>query len=214
MNKICKKCGIEKDDTLFFRNICKECDKKQKREYYLKNKEIFKAKYIENKENILSRAKFYRENNKDKINERNKEKYYENRDARLEKRKSYNSNSKEKLKEYRVKYREKHRDKINARNKAFYSSINGKICRANSDSKRRALIKNGKVSAEEIKQLVFSSNNCYWCGCDIAFKFHIDHVIPLSKGGLHEIKNLVVSCPTCNIKKSNKMPQEFIKLIA
>ena len=31
--------------------------------------------------------------------------------------------------------------------------------------------------------------------------YHIDHVIPLSKGGTHDITNLILCCPECNLKK-------------
>lgn len=42
---------------------------------------------------------------------------------------------------------------------------------------------------------------------------HMDHIIPLSKFGKHEMFNLCISCPTCNLRKSNKNPFNFIKLI-
>ena len=31
--------------------------------------------------------------------------------------------------------------------------------------------------------------------------YHIDHVIPLVKGGTHDITNLILCCPECNLKK-------------
>ena len=39
--------------------------------------------------------------------------------------------------------------------------------------------------------------------------YHIDHIMPLSKGGRHTISNLVVSCPTCNLQKNAKDPYQF-----
>jgi len=35
---------------------------------------------------------------------------------------------------------------------------------------------------------------------------HIDHVIPLSKGGEDDIENFQALCPECNLKKSATMP--------
>lgn len=40
--------------------------------------------------------------------------------------------------------------------------------------------------------------------CPNTEKLEIDHIKPVSKGGLCEIKNLQVLCKPCNIKKSNK----------
>lgn len=42
---------------------------------------------------------------------------------------------------------------------------------------------------------------------------HMDHIIPLSKFGQHEMFNLCISCPTCNLRKNSKNPFDFIKLI-
>jgi 5-methylcytosine-specific restriction endonuclease McrA len=61
---------------------------------------------------------------------------------------------------------------------------------------------------------------CYWCGEPIAYDadwldplaYQVDHVIPLSKGGIDELVNpdgsvqKVNSHRACNRSKSNKMP--------
>ena len=47
----------------------------EKKDYKLDNPEYDKNYYINNKEKVLTSAKIYRENNKDKINERYKEMY-------------------------------------------------------------------------------------------------------------------------------------------
>lgn len=36
-----------------------------------------------------------------------------------------------------------------------------------------------------------------------------DHVIPLSRGGLNEWKNVVTACSTCNARKANHLPMEI-----
>jgi 5-methylcytosine-specific restriction endonuclease McrA len=51
---------------------------------------------------------------------------------------------------------------------------------------------------------------CHWCGVNCAEKFDIDHVVPISKGGKHELENLVISCAPCNRRKRNKLPEEFV----
>jgi 5-methylcytosine-specific restriction endonuclease McrA len=52
---------------------------------------------------------------------------------------------------------------------------------------------------------------CHWCETILEPKdCHADHVIPLSKGGAHDLGNLVVSCATCNCLKGAKMPDEWL----
>jgi 5-methylcytosine-specific restriction endonuclease McrA len=50
---------------------------------------------------------------------------------------------------------------------------------------------------------------CYWCDKKCAKKYHIDHYEPLAKGGRHQVGNLVIACPTCNLRKNAKDPLEF-----
>lgn len=52
---------------------------------------------------------------------------------------------------------------------------------------------------------------CAICKCDAKNDFHLDHIQPLSKGGMHEPKNLQILCPKCNMKKSAKNPEEYMQ---
>lgn len=68
----------------------------------------------------------------------------------------------------------------------------------------------GSVSGGEIK-IQFKSQRglCWWCGYSVGDTYHIDHRIALSKGGLNVAGNIVISCPSCNLKKNSKLPWEF-----
>lgn len=66
--------------------------------------------------------------------------------------------------------------------------------------------------AREIKDKVYEKYNdkgkyyCKECGFKSSLKvlFQIDHIKPMSKGGLTEVVNLQLLCKTCNMKKSDK----------
>ena len=59
------------------------------------------------------------------------------------------------------------------------------------------------VTKENIEKLLIEQNNkCVLCKVKLE-KYHIDHKIPLSKGGKHTIKNIQLLCPKCNVLKSN-----------
>lgn len=55
--------------------------------------------------------------------------------------------------------------------------------------------------------------NCFWCGDVGLTDWHLDHFIPMSKGGPHCIDNLVIACPDCNLKKSDADPLAFASRI-
>jgi 5-methylcytosine-specific restriction endonuclease McrA len=42
--------------------------------------------------------------------------------------------------------------------------------------------------------------------------WHLEHVIPLSRGGQHSYANAGVACPPCNLAKGAKTPDEFLAL--
>lgn len=43
---------------------------------------------------------------------------------------------------------------------------------------------------------------CAWCGCLLHQAFtHVDHVVPLCRGGQHTRDNLVLSCANCNMRR-------------
>ncbi len=75
--------------------------------------------------------------------------------------------------------------------------------------RRRCVEREGSSTADIEKWVISQRKVCYWCGVDCKKNYHIDHYNPLSKGGRHEIENMVIACPPCNLRKSAKDPYEF-----
>jgi len=61
------------------------------------------------------------------------------------------------------------------------------------------------------KQSVFKRDGleCAYCKTCLAEKYHIDHVLPISRGGNNNMNNLVVSCAACNLSKGQKLLGEW-----
>ncbi len=74
--------------------------------------------------------------------------------------------------------------------------------------RRKILKAQPKISPVTLKRIFESTNGkCSYCG--IAAKLTLDHMIPLSKGGLHNAKNLSPVCQPCNSSKRNKTLEEY-----
>jgi 5-methylcytosine-specific restriction endonuclease McrA len=59
----------------------------------------------------------------------------------------------------------------------------------------------------------FEQDTCFYCGKKLQ-EIHVDHFIPWSFIKEDKLWNFVLACPTCNIRKSNKIPKmEYVKLI-
>lgn len=52
---------------------------------------------------------------------------------------------------------------------------------------------------------------CPVCKKKLGEKYHLDHIVPLARGGKHEPKNVQLLCPPCNLSKSAKDPIDFMQ---
>lgn len=50
---------------------------------------------------------------------------------------------------------------------------------------------------------------CRYCQCEVP-PYHIDHVVPIAKGGTNDLDNLAILCPTCNMKKGVMSHEAFL----
>jgi 5-methylcytosine-specific restriction endonuclease McrA/biotin operon repressor len=52
---------------------------------------------------------------------------------------------------------------------------------------------------------------CGICGQDVdPLRFHVDHVVPLSRGGVHAYSNVQPAHPSCNVRKHNAYDGESL----
>ena len=66
------------------------------------------------------------------------------------------------------------------------------------------------LSAQDVqRQHAAQKGKCYYCGHNLGKPYHVDHVIPLSRGGSNAPENLVLACPHCNLTKKDRLPHEW-----
>lgn len=185
--KKCYKCKTEKNLVDFYvsaasrdgvGSYCKLCDSMARKERRLKNLEREKACKKEywkrERGRFLVKMKEYYENTKDRDREKRREHGIRNRES---------------FTVYHRKWRaETGRGKIHwhtRRQREKNASGNG-------------------VSVEQWAQLCTKyGNKCLCCG-RIDIKLTLDHVIPLSKNGVHDISNIQPLCFHCNSVKGIK----------
>ncbi len=199
MRKKCTKCGEEKGLEAFskdrvpqdgLRHSCKSCNKK----YYVEHKIAIgvasKRWRSENKEKRSQNAKIYYIKNKEKIDARNKQ---------------YGIDHAEEL----LIYREGHKKEFAAQQRVYRS--NNRAKRNASHAKRRALKLNATPSNANLDNInAFYAQAQRLTKC-LGTPFHVDHIIPLVKGGEHAELNLQVIPAAENLSKGDKMPDEFYK---
>lgn len=188
--KRCPHCGETKELNEFNKSnqtksgrtcYCKECIRKMQKEHYsqpgVREKHI--AKCREYRKNHLEQEKRnhkrYREEHKEEVNRK------------------------------KLEYAKNHREWVNKIVSNWFSKNADKHIQYN--SARRALVASAPgngITSEEWGELVNKyGNKCLACGATDR-RLTIDHVIPLSVGGAHDIRNVQPLCKKCNSSKGTK----------
>lgn len=186
----CRGIGISRNYK--HKNTCSRDELVEKAKTYSSNY------YAANRETIKARSAKWREDNP----ERSKANTSAYRIANKEKAKSwftawYKSHPAE-YREIQERYRLKNKDKKN-------------IATQNHRARKKA--NGGKLSKGIIqKLLMLQKGKCPVCKADLRKTgYHLDHVVPIAKGGKNEDKNVQLLCPTCNRKKWSKDPIQFMQ---
>ena len=201
--KYCPRCKDYKDTCFFGKNkstkdgmqsYCSKCRKDKWHEDKIKNPQ---KHYIAGKK--------WRENNKEKKKEADKLWAQNNRKKSNEIKRRWKTNNPEKHALINQKYSHKHRDVLREKNRQW--ALKNPEKKNLKEARRRAnKLKNGvfAVYPNEIKQMM--QKPCFYCGHKAE---HIDHIIPISRGGRHSIGNLIQACRRCNISKNDKFITEW-----
>lgn len=166
----------------------------------------------ENKAHRIAYAKSYRSDNKQKISIHKKAFYQENAEKLKAKSKEWCNNNKDHKKAYLKQWKRENADLVKASIKAWYKA--NPEAKRTYDAARKASRKkiNGKYTADDLKMLMLlQKRKCAICQNDIVGQFHVDHILPLSKGGRNDRQNIQLTHPTCNQQKYDKDPIHFMQ---
>ncbi|UQA94950.1 HNH endonuclease signature motif containing protein [Streptomyces halobius] len=163
-----------------------------------------------NPEAAKAKEAAYRERNADAIRER-KRRYSQREAERLrEKNSRYYAANRERLLAQMASYRARNAESL-ARSQVRYRKERPEVIRA-CNQRRRARAREARVEPFALADLFadWEERGLYACTACGAPWEHIDHVIPLSKGGAHSIANLQPLCAACNLSKSDRDPWVWV----
>ena len=220
----CKECKNSDKKKYYNKNksiILAKSAKYQKNNF--EKIKIIKKRYRENhKEELKIKTINYYSDNHEKKKQKYSKYYTIHKVEILKKQEKYFRENPNKRKEIYNKFIRTHREEINKKSREQYHKNPEKhknICamwrKANPDKsaiyvnrRRNKKIKNGGNFTFEEWQLLKGKYNheCLCCGKkEPEIKLEMDHVIPISKGGINSKENIQPLCRSCNASKGVKI---------
>ena len=106
------------------------------------------------------------------------------------------------------RWRERHPTKARSKSRNWKRANPGNQQNLNRLRRARQLGAEGSCSPLQLEaRFLMYGNCCAYCGAE--GELHVDHVIPLSRGGTNWPANLRPACPSCNRRKGNKLLSEW-----
>lgn len=236
--KTCTKCKIEKPKAEFSKgsknqdglqyncNTCCAAYRKanserlraRNAEYYAANKEIILAQksayYFANSAAIIAKTAAHQSKNKDSVSARKAKHYADNKSTFAAKHAAYRAANREKIRVRRAYYYGSKKEEFQIyRRKRYAENKETYLERARN---RRARKRNaeGTHTASDIRS-IFEKQQGLCANCQIKLsksgrqRYHVDHIMPLALGGSNWPENLQCLCPSCNLSKGAKHPDEW-----
>lgn len=202
--KVCARCGKEMPFSMFTIDksrkdgmscYCIECKTQYKQEWYADHgneaKEYSRQYYKEHIEYYLQYSKEHQIYDPEYM----RQYYVKNKDRLLDANRRWRKDNVDKIKLYRQSKRVRVMRKI--------YNINRKIAKLNAE---------GTHTKNDIADmLLFFDNKCAYTGMALEEKYHIDHIVPLSKGGTNYIWNIVPSNSSPNESKGAKDMESWFR---
>jgi len=161
------------------------------------------CKHSQTKDGLRSQCKAceaaYRAAHREEIAAYGAQWYKDHRKEMLQRNAQWKKDNREERADYNAQWRKDNPDKV----------------RAQKHRRRARKQGNGGTHTSADIQRAGDSQNwvCWWRGpgCTVYCrdKYHVDHLIPIARGGHNDPSNIVISCPHCNDSKGAKTPDEF-----
>jgi 5-methylcytosine-specific restriction endonuclease McrA len=168
---------------------CLGCVAFHTRKYYANNREAFKVKNAE-------RHAAHKERN----NALCRDYYHQNKETEKVRKKAWYAANKERMQEKSRRWRANNPLAVNV------------IYNANRRARRKG--NGGTYTAKDVRDLLqLQKGRCSYCKKKMNGEYQVDHIVPLSRGGSNDRKNLQIVCPPCNLAKHGNDPIDHARTL-
>lgn len=195
LTKVCKRCLVEKPATP---------------EYFYRARLGKGGLRAECKECKNSQTQIWRSANVERVRKTRRARYDANIEAEKEYTLNWNRNNRQRLLDRKKAYRLANQDKIKEQLREWRRGNPERVRFHTRLRKAKIRGAKGTFTQSDI-DLIYKNQKgrCWWCNKKIKGTPHMDHRIPVSRGGSNNPSNIVLACAFCNQSKHDKLPHEW-----
>jgi 5-methylcytosine-specific restriction endonuclease McrA len=114
--------------------------------------------------------------------------------------------------EYQRAYRRENKERLNARRREWRERNPGHAKRQKAKRRAREREAVSTLTRTQIRWILsILGDRCVYCCKPLPKGWHLDHLVPLSRGGHNVAPNVAPACPTCNLSKGAKGWRRFCR---
>lgn len=224
--KTCSNCGEAKPRSSFFRcrackdglrGECKSCVAAKQKIYNKLNAERIreqkKKRYWENPEKRRVLARQYAKENAEAARARATKWRADNYERAIEAGRAYYHRNIDERRRKAAEYRVGNRAELRASYRKFYKENKERLRPKRKAAAARRRCADGVMTAADIRTLLrLQRSKCAICKASVLTTgYHVDHIMPIARGGTNHRENLQILCPSCNLSKHAKDPVEYMQ---
>lgn len=167
-----------------------------------------------NRDTVLAAKKAWKKANPDKVREMSARAYQKRKPAHAAAAKAWSIANRERKVAADRAWREANRERKAANDKQWRAANRERVrqygtYRNYRAKKRKADGSHTRVDVAKIRKA--QKDKCAICRVDLKRRGHVDHIVAISNGGSNWPSNLQLLCETCNKRKADKVPEDFMR---
>jgi 5-methylcytosine-specific restriction endonuclease McrA len=159
------------------------------------------------RECLRNNQRDWRARNPEKVDRAHKEWAERNPDKIHRAEKEWRERNPEKARENWRQWKERNPERVRENYRVWAAANPERLAQRNRLQRAQRVSAAGTHTQADIEAIfALQRGRCAYCRRSVRKGYHVDHIVPLSKGGTNDRRNLQLACAACNVSKKDRDP--------